>query len=61
MKRRFRPTSIYYVITCNQTQEFKDCSTIQECEQWAERVRHTFGDQKMTFKITRIREDETKL
>ena len=55
MKLVYEPTSIYFRIRCQETQEEKICETEKECLTWAKKTAHTFNEQ-MTFVVTMVTE-----
>lgn len=53
--------SIHWSITCDQTGEAQDFQSKRECRDWAEKVRATFSDRSMTFRLRKIVESETQI
>ena len=58
--KAFNHKSKFYRCLCNETMEEQVFATVEEAEQWAQKVARTFGESK-TFTLILVRETETKL
>lgn len=55
---RLKTISRYWRIRVDATMEEQTFGSFAECIEWAEKVKHTFGDWAMTFTLIEVTERE---